>query len=81
MRDPDWKIERAGRTWSQDEFYERLELLPEKIEVVRGRVLVNDDERLRMLGCLLEGIGADAAVRLGDPAVWRAAIAALEKQQ
>jgi len=36
-----------------------------------------DQERLLMLGLLLENVGVDAAVRLGDPAVWRAAIAEL----
>jgi hypothetical protein len=30
-----------------------------------------------MLGLMLENVGADQAVRLGDPAVWRAAVAAL----
>jgi len=30
-----------------------------------------------MLGCLLENMGADAVVRLGDPQEWRDAVAEL----
>ena len=35
------------------------------------------EERLQMLGLLLENVGVDAAVRLGDPQVWRDAVAEL----
>ena len=31
-----------------------------------------------MLALLLENVGADKAVRLGEASVWRAAVAALE---
>jgi hypothetical protein len=33
-----------------------------------------DEQRLNMLGLLLENVGMDAAVRLGDPALWKRAI-------
>ena len=33
-----------------------------------------DEKRLNMLGLLLENVGMDAAVRLGDPALWKQAI-------
>jgi hypothetical protein len=33
--------------------------------------------RVTMLALLLENLGADRAVRLGNPAVWRAAVTAL----
>ena len=29
---------------------------------------------MKLLGLLLENVGADRAVKLGDPAVWRAAV-------
>ena len=38
----------------------------------------SDSQRLTMLALLLENVGADRAVRLGRPEVWRAAVAALE---
>ena len=33
-----------------------------------------DEQRLNMLGLLLENVGMDAAVSLGDPALWKQAI-------
>jgi hypothetical protein len=47
------------------------------MELVRGKLFENERERMTMLALLLENVGADKAVHLGDPAVWRAAIAAL----
>ena len=77
MSDQSWDIRREGRAW-RDEFWSRYEQAPEKIEVVDGKLFTSDEERLTMLALLLENVGADAAVRLGDPAVWRRAIADLE---
>ena len=37
-----------------------------------------DAERVTMLALLLENVGADRTVRLGNPAVWRAAVAAMD---
>ncbi len=42
-----------------------------------GKLFLTDEERLTMLGLLIENVGVDAAVRLGDPEVWRHAVAAL----
>ena len=55
----------------------RRELTPEKIELIGGRLFWSDEDRLAMLALLLENVGVDRAVRIGDPAVWREAIAAL----
>ena len=59
---------------------QRYELTPEKIEMSEGKLLWDDEERLNLLALLLENVGADAAVRLGDPAVWRAAVAELPER-
>lgn len=72
-----WDIRREGRAWSHDEAPGRFELTPEKIEMIEGRLFWSQDERLTFLGLLLENVGADAAVRLGKPEVWRAAVAKL----
>jgi hypothetical protein len=56
---------------------ERYALTPEKIEMCEGKLLWDDEERLVLLGLLLENIGADAAVRLGAPALWCTAVARL----
>jgi hypothetical protein len=65
-------------SWSVDWGTGADALTPEKIEMCEGKLLWEDEERVALLGLLLENVGANAAVRLGDPAVWRAAIAGLE---
>lgn len=77
MRHVDWDIRRKGRAWAGDEALQRLELTPEKFEMNRGRLFWDDEQRLLLLGLLLENVGVDAAVHLGDPNVWRAAVAEL----
>ncbi len=73
-----WNIGRIGRRWAGSELRQRVDLLPEKFEVIDGELLWSDEERLAMLAVILEQVGVDQAVRLGDPAVWRAAVAALD---
>ena len=77
MRTVNWDIRREGRAWKAGEASERYELTPEKLEMYRGRLLWDDEQRTLLLGLLLENLGADVAVRLGDPAVWKAAVASL----
>ena len=79
MRDSDWQIHREGRAWTEEEAGPRWELTPEKLEMYEGRLLWSDEQRVELLGLLLENVGADRAVRLGDPAVWRAAVQALSR--
>lgn len=76
-REPQWDIRREGRAWNE-EAIARFSLTPEKIEMIEGKLLASDEERLTLLALLLENVGVDEAVRLGDPATWRSAIAALE---
>ena len=75
-----WDIRRAGRAWGE-EAQDRIQLTPEKFEMHEGRLFWSDDERLLLLGLLLENVGADAAVRLGDPQVWRDAVESLDRDQ
>ncbi|MDF2770611.1 MAG: hypothetical protein K0S86_104 [Geminicoccaceae bacterium] len=75
MRHVDWDIRREGRAWGGDEAMQRLDLTPEKVAMIEGRLFWDEEERLLLLGLLLENVGVDAAVRLGDPNVWRAAVA------
>jgi hypothetical protein len=70
-------IRREGRAWQGDEFLERLDLTPAKIEAIDGKLFWSDEQRLTMLGMMLEQVGADRAVRLGDPQVWQGAVAGL----
>ena len=69
----DLDIRRKGRKWGR-EARGRYELCPEKFEMSEGKLFWSDEERVTLLALLLENIGADAAVRLGDARVWREAI-------
>ena len=77
MSDSAWDIRREGRAWKREETRQRYELTPEKLEMLR-RILWDEEDRVKLLGLLLENVGADRAVRLGDPVVWRAAVEGLE---
>jgi hypothetical protein len=77
MEKIDWKILNQGRAWSGDEAWARYELTPEKLEMIDGKLLWSAEDREKLLGLLLENVGADRAVQLGDPEVWRAAVAKL----
>ena len=75
MEEPQWDIRREGRAWGS-EGLSRYSLAPNKIEMIEGKLFWNEEQRLTML-VLLENVGADQAVRVGDPDVWRTAIANL----
>lgn len=77
MTDSAWDIRREGHAWEGSEAMQRYDLTPEKLEMIHGKLLWEEDDRVKLLGLLLENVGADRAVRLGDPAVWRAAVEGL----
>ena len=77
MAEHKWDIRRTGRAWKGAEARERFNLTPEKFEMTAGRLFWSDEERETLLALLLENVGADRAVRLGDPTVWKAAVAEL----
>ena len=72
-----WDIRRDGHAWGV-EAMSRYQMTPEKTEMLDGRLYGTGEERLTMLALLLENVGADKAVRLGEASVWRAAVAALD---
>ena len=78
MNDSDWNIGHGGRAWASGEAMQRYELTPEKLEMIKGKLLWSEEDRVNLLGLLLENVGADRAVRLGDPQVWREAVARLD---
>ena len=79
MKRPNWDIRNKGRAWKGDEAWERYQLTPEKIELIGGKLLWSKKDREALLGLLLENVGADRTVQLGDPDVWRAAVAKLPR--
>jgi hypothetical protein len=74
MPDIVWDIRREGRPWTEEEAMARYDLTPERFEMYEGRLFWSERDRLLVLGLVLENVGADQAVRLGRPEVWRAAV-------
>ena len=73
-----WDIRRAGRAWTGAEFRQRADLRPEKLEIWEGKLLFSEEDRIKLLGLLLENLGADQAVRMGDPNIWISAVEPLK---
>lgn len=67
----EWNFGPEGQTID----LERYELAPGKIELMWGKLFWTDEQRLVMAGLLVENLGVDAVVKLGDPEVWKAAVA------
>ena len=76
----EWDIRREGRVWSHEEFERRIYQAPEKIEYTGG-IFTYEDERLTVLAMLLENLGIDKAVQLGNPDDWNAAITELHSKE
>ena len=74
MPDVEWDIRLNGRAWGAGEARERWSLTPEKFEMSQGKLFWSDEQRLALLGLLLENVGALEAVRLGRPEVGREAV-------
>jgi hypothetical protein len=72
-----WNIRNEARSWEAGEAMDRWLMTPEKLEMIDGKLLWSDEDRETLLGLLLENVGADRAVRLGNPDVWRVAVAKL----
>jgi hypothetical protein len=80
--DIDWDIRREGRRWTGEEFHRRADCLIElKLEIWDGKLFMSEAPRRAILGMLLENEGMDAVVRMGDPALWKQAIDALQQEQ
>ncbi len=77
MSEVKWDIRREGRDWGREEVRPRYNLTPERIELIDGKVFGTEKDRINMLGLMLELVGADKAVRMGDPEVWREAVSDL----
>jgi hypothetical protein len=78
----EFNIQRQGRKWNRTEVEQKYHnLCPEKIELIEGRMFWSDEQRLNMLALLLENVGMDAAVKLGDPTLWKQAIDERLKEQ
>ncbi len=76
-----WNIRREGRGWTPEEFTARAErLLGVELEMSGGKLFGSEKTRRLVLGMLLENMGMDAVVRLGDLASWKEAVVAVEQE-
>lgn len=74
-----WDIRREGRQWSAEEAeYRSCHVIPDRPEIHQGKLYFTDEERLAVAACLIENLGIDKIVcSLGSPALWQAAVTAL----
>jgi hypothetical protein len=70
----DLNIQRKGRAWTTSEVVGRLDLFPARAESIDGKLFWTEEQRLTALALLLENVGIDKAVRLGNAELWRQAI-------
>lgn len=71
-----WDIQRESRAWNKTEIeikYNRC-LQEIKEEMTDGKLYWCDATRMVMLGLLLENLGIDKAIRLGDLELWEQAL-------
>jgi hypothetical protein len=80
MNKDEWDIRREGRRWTREKFDRRIYQAPEKIEFVGG-IFTSEEERMTVLAMLLENLGIDKAIQLGNPSAWKAAVAELESDE
>ena len=76
-----WNIHREGRAWEGNEAQERIYLAPEKIEMYKGKLFFSEEERIKMLGLLMENVGLDRALELCDVSVAEEAIKKLKSKK
>lgn len=59
-----WNFQRKGRAWGREEAWAKYDLTPEKIEMFEGKIFWSDEQRLNMIGLLLENVGIDKMLDL-----------------
>ena len=75
-----WNIQRNGRAWQGDEAKQKYALTPEKIEMFNGKLFFSEEDRLNMLGLLMENVGIDKTLEICDTKVVYEAFEVLKNQ-
>lgn len=63
-----------GRLWKVTRFDELETVLPEKMELIEGKLFWSERHRLGMLGAMLEQVGLAEAVKLAPKELWEEAL-------
>lgn len=64
-----------GRHWTAEGTAQLRDELSGSVETLNDMLCIDDEQRLLLLGALLELVGTDRAVRLGPLRAWKVAIA------
>lgn len=72
-------IRTVGRRWTDEEAAVLHDELPGRLEMVNGMLCLDEEQRLLLLGALLEHVGTERAVRLGPFRSWKQAIGQREE--
>ena len=67
-------IRLSGRQWGADEMW-RHDDLPGRLDLIRGQLCLDEEQRLLLLAALLEHVGTMRAVQLGPIEPWLRAVA------
>lgn len=74
-----WKIDRIGHRWTDDEIERQINSRP---HVSDWMTWVNKESRLySLLGLVLENLGIDRVIRLGNLEDWEAAVGELKRER
>ena len=76
---PAFDIGLEGRTWNVTRYYELDSVLPEKMELIGGKLFWSERERLGMLSAMLEQVGLREAVKLAPRELWLEALRQLDE--
>ena len=76
----DLDIRLLGRRWAADEMVRRDEL-PGRLDLINGKLCLDDELRMLLLGALLEHVGTARAVSLGRLAPWIEAVEQRKEDQ
>lgn len=68
-----------GQRWTVDEWDALGHMLPEKFELIDGKLFWSERERVGMLAAMLEQMGLVAAVRLAPKELWLEALRLAEE--
>jgi hypothetical protein len=63
-----------GQLWKVTRFDELETVLPEKMELIEGKLFWTERHRVGMLGAMLEQLGLVEAVRLAPKELWEEAL-------
>jgi hypothetical protein len=69
-----FEIGLEGRRWNVHRFHALDAVLPEKMELIDGKLFWSARERLGMLSAMLEQVGLVDAVKLAPKALWLEAL-------